>query len=307
MTSAPWPKHACLPLLALLLSGCGPGAGAGDADARAAREAPQAQCRVVARSLPLPPEVRESSGLAASRRHPGVLWTHNDSGGDPVLFAVDSTGAPLGTVRVTGAENRDWEDVAAGPCPAGECLYVGDVGDNDGDRPEVQVYRVPEPAPGDAAVAAERMALRYPGGPQDAEALFVLPSGELFVATKGTHGPVALYRAPAGFTPGATLTLERVAGLTGDAAGRLDRVTGASASPDGRWVAVRTYTGLHLFRSEDLTGGGTPASERFELAPLEEPQGEAVALRADGTVFLTSEASGRSEPAVLSRLACTLP
>src|SRR5688500_5814903 len=28
--------------------------------------------------------VRESSGLAASRRSPGLIWTHNDSGDGPV-------------------------------------------------------------------------------------------------------------------------------------------------------------------------------------------------------------------------------
>src|SRR5690606_1795107 len=47
----------------------------------------------------LPPELEEASGLAASRRHAGVLWMHNDSGGEPEVFAVDSTGAVLGRVR----------------------------------------------------------------------------------------------------------------------------------------------------------------------------------------------------------------
>jgi hypothetical protein len=266
------------------------------------------ECRPAGRPVPLPAEVRETSGLAESRRHPGLLWTHNDSGGDPALFAVDTTGALRGRVRVAGAENKDWEDLAVGPCPTGECLYVGDIGDNDDQRKDVEVYRVPEPAPGDVVTApAERITLRFPDEPQDAEALFVLPSGDLFLVTKGRRKPVALYRAPAPLPTGGMVTLERVTALDRGEEKRLNQVTGAGVTPDGRWVAVRTYSSLHLFRAGELLGGGTPRSERIDLAPLDEPQGEAVAIRADGTVFLSSEGQGKKEPGTLSRLSCTLP
>ena len=40
----------------------------------------------------LPPELRESSGLAVSRTQPGVLWSHNDSGDAPTLYAIDVKG-----------------------------------------------------------------------------------------------------------------------------------------------------------------------------------------------------------------------
>src|SRR6187402_3312843 len=61
------------------------------------------------------PDVPEASGLAVSRRF-GLLWTHNDSGNDAVLFALDESGAVHGRVRVP-ARMRDWEDVAASSCP----------------------------------------------------------------------------------------------------------------------------------------------------------------------------------------------
>lgn len=63
------------------------------------------------------PDVRESSGLAASACQPEVLWTHNDSGDGPFIYAISPTGANLGVWRVTGAENEDWEDIAATPIP----------------------------------------------------------------------------------------------------------------------------------------------------------------------------------------------
>src|SRR5687767_4675893 len=58
-------------------------------------------------------EIKESSGIAASRCQQNVLWTHNDSGDDAFIFAIDQTGKDLGTWKVENAKNLDWEDIAA--------------------------------------------------------------------------------------------------------------------------------------------------------------------------------------------------
>lgn len=289
-----------VPVLLTALAACAPGDVPGAVAAAAT-------CQVVERSVPLPAEVEETSGLAESRSRPGVFWTHNDSGGDPVLYAVDAGGRLLGRVTVTGAAAVDWEDVAAGPCPAGNCLYIADTGNNDADRRELQVYRVPEPAVGAAATApAERFILRYPDQPRDSEALFVLPDGTPYLVTKGRRNPVELFRVPGPLRNGARVVLQRVSGLSSTEPGRINQVTGAAATPDGERVAVRTYTGLYVFRTADLLSGDAPSADRIDLAPLSEPQGEAVEIRDDGTVFLTSESPGKGEPAVLSQLSCTL-
>ena len=143
--------------------------------------------------------IYESSGLALSRRHRAVLWTHNDSGGDPALYAVGPDGRTVATLTLAGAEARDWEAMAAGRDDRGRpALFVGDIGDNNGVWPEVAVYRVAEPAElRDATVPAARYRLRYADGPHDAEALLVDPrSNRLYVATKEVAGG-GLYRAPA--------------------------------------------------------------------------------------------------------------
>ena len=75
-----------------------------------------------------------------------VLFAHNDSGDRSRFFAVSRTGADLGVFEVTGAQNVDWEDMDRGPCPAGSCLYIGDIGDNDGSRLAYTVYRMTGPA-----------------------------------------------------------------------------------------------------------------------------------------------------------------
>ncbi|MBD0318942.1 MAG: hypothetical protein ICV87_01315, partial [Gemmatimonadetes bacterium] len=257
-----------------------------------------------AAGIPLPETVHESSGLAAGA---GVLWTHNDSG-EPRLVAVGTDGAPRGSVRVTGAAVQDWEDIAAGPCPSGRCLFVGDIGDNQAARPRITIYRVPQPAPGDAATApAEAFHATYPDGPQDAEAIFVTPYGRVYVVSKGETGPVAVYRFPESMAAGTVARLERVRELAPAGIKRSERITGASASPDGQWVVLRTLRSLSFHRARDLAAptGGAPL--RFDLAALEEAQGEAVAFGDGGVLYLTSEGGKKSNPAKMSRLTCRLP
>jgi hypothetical protein len=58
------------------------------------------------------PELPECSGRAASRTNPGVLWTHNDSGDGPFVYAMDETGKKMGTWRVTEIGAEDWEAIA---------------------------------------------------------------------------------------------------------------------------------------------------------------------------------------------------
>src|SRR5690606_3425039 len=86
----------------------------------------------------------EGSGAAASARTPGRVWTHNDSG-DGGLIALDERGTVTARVALPGIRIEDWEALAVGPCPAGSCLFIGDIGDNDAERDRVTIYRTPEP------------------------------------------------------------------------------------------------------------------------------------------------------------------
>jgi len=76
--------------------------------------------------------IHEASGIAASRKNPGVLWVHNDSGDSARLYAVNLEGKLVAVCRIKGARARDWEDIAVGPGPGPrqDYLYIGDIGDN---------------------------------------------------------------------------------------------------------------------------------------------------------------------------------
>jgi hypothetical protein len=301
----PWMRAAVL-VAALVLSAAGCRRPAAD-DADAAADAGDQTCRIVRHGLALPHEISESSGAALDPRSTEVFWSHGDSGAEPAVYALSSDGQLVGRVVVSGATNRDWEDMAIGPCPGGDCVYLGDIGNNQpGRRNEMVLYRVPLPQLTDSATApAQVFRARFPGGGRDTEALFVTSDGGVYLVNKGQSDDIELWRWPTPLQPG-PVDLVRVRTLAPEPDQPGDAVTGASASHDGRWVAVRTYGRLVLYRTADLLGSGTSAFS-MDLAPLGAAQGEAVAIRADGTVLLTSEAGDQGLAAQAAWLQCPLP
>jgi len=270
----------------------------------------QQTCRVTGQAMSVP-ELPEASGIAVSRRTPGLLWSHNDSG-EPVLVAVGTDGTTRGRVRVTGASVDDWEDIDVGSCPQGSCVYIGDIGDNGANRRNIVIYRVVEPDAGAATSSgAESMRATYPEGPQDAESLIVMPDGSLYIVTKGERGPVAVYLVPGGFRNGATAQLARVASLLGADGNqrgvpRTQRITGATASPDGRWIALRSLYSVAFYSAADLASGKVREAMRFDVSGIRERQGEGIAFGEDGAVWLASEGGGNKRPGTIARLECTL-
>lgn len=251
------------------------------------------------------PAINESSGIVASRTTPGLYWTHNDSGDGPYIYAFDDSGARRGTWRVRGASARDWEDIAAGPGPTAgtSYLYIGDIGDNEGRRAEIIVYRVKEPTirPDDSASTklkplvtdeAEAIHFRYPDGAHDAEALLVHPlSGDLYIVSKIPFANSFVYKAPAPLNTGEPTTLKRIAELKVPSLfGGL--ITGGDISPDGLRVALCDYVdGYELV----LASMSAPFDRIWKrpLKPLDlgkRKQGESIAYRLDGRALLaTSE------------------
>jgi hypothetical protein len=243
------------------------------------------------------PEIPETSGLAISRRTPGLLWSHNDSGSAAVLFALDTSGTVRGRVNLP-IRTRDWEDVSAARCASGDCLYIADIGDNKRTRRQIQIYRVPEPAAGDAnAASPDVFNGTYADGPHNAEAMFVVDAN-VFIITRDRAGIV--YRATMTPSGGGELTFQSIAQLG------LAAVTDAEASRDGAIVVVRTSHEAVLYRTADLVHGKSAPYFRIPIGGLREPQGEGVAL--DGNLlYLSSEGRGWNPAGRLLSLRCELP
>ncbi|MFJ3977937.1 WD40 repeat domain-containing protein [Streptomyces sp. NPDC090021] len=221
------------------------------------------------------PRITESSGLAASRIHPGVYWTHNDSEDGPYVYAVDSaTGNTVARVTLTGIGGpRDVEAISLGP--DGQ-LYVGDIGDNRGGTwDHVWIYRFQEPRQlGDVTVRATRFTVRYEDGPRDAESLMVHPvTGRVYIASKD-QSRGGLYEGPAELSTGGANVFRRVADVPW--------VTDGAFSPDGNQLALRGYFTARTYPWKD----GRPQGEGERVDAPWQGQAESVTYSADGGALM---------------------
>jgi hypothetical protein len=232
--------------------------------------------------------VPELSGLVASAKRAGIFWAHGDSGQTPFLYPLTGDGRSAGDpVRVGGARGVDWEDVALGPDGT---LYVGDIGNNRGERKDLQILAVPEPRAGAAEAGVLRaLRFRYPDQtafPQpgfDAEAL-AFAGGRLLLFTKRVDDRSVAYALKID-APGEQ-TAERVVELAGTG-----MVTGAAVDPPGRRLALLAYGRVSIYE----LSGGRPAAKPARVIKLDVPrehaQQEAVAWDAQG-LLIASEKGG---------------
>jgi hypothetical protein len=243
------------------------------------------------------PAIAEISGLAFSRRHPDLLWTHNDSGDLPQIYALDTDGKLRATVRLRGVRNIDFEDIAAFELDGRAYLLVADVGDNGGVRRELQLHVLAEPDPVDGEVeVAWTVRFRWPDGPRDCEAVAVdAAAGEVLLASK-KRVPPELFRLPLRPADGSLQVAEPVGLLTHIAQPSKDdlarnpvygryrsQVTALDLSADGRRLAVLNYLQVYVYTRMR----GEPWSRALRRRPLDVPfpwlaQAEAVAFEPDG-------------------------
>lgn len=198
--------------------------------------------------------ITEASGLAVVD---GYRVTTNDSGDAARIFVLDRQGRTVG-VTTYADEVTDVEALA--PAGDGE-VWVADVGDNEGVRDSVRLYRVPV-APGIRTVEAPSLELILPVA-TDVETLLADPrTGRLHLVTKRPTGGV-VWAVPADARVGQT---RRVRTITTVGVWATD----GAVLPDGRHLVLRDYLGGHVLTYPDFEQVGS-----FALPP--DRQGEAIA------------------------------
>lgn len=243
--------------------------------------------------------IDEASGLAASRKNPDVFWIHNDSGDSARIFALNSQGTHLGVYNLTGAEARDYEDIAIGPGPIDgqDYIYIADIGDNPKKRSNIVVYRVLEPAVDsqqspvtENLSLVESITLQYPGGARNAETLMVDPvNKDIYIISK-SDDPSKVYRAPYPQSTSGTTTLEYKGDLPWGTA------VGGDISPSGDLIIVRRDDNASVW----LRAAGTDLWDAFSgtecaVSVASEPQGEAVCFDSDSCGYYTTS-EGDDQP-----------
>jgi len=237
--------------------------------------------------------LNEISGIAVSRKNARVLWLVEDSGNGGQLHAINDLGALIATYSIGGSA-LDMEDLAVGPGPMADVsyLYIGDIGDNNGMRASITVYRAPEPnviwnqAPITAALPMlEPLPMKYPSGDLNAEALFVDPvTQDIYIITKdGFTRPNTLYRMAAPQQPATPRILEPLAAVYGGT-GIDVSVTAADMSADGKRIIVRSlHAATHYTRADGVSVADTMLTGVACDAELAvENKGESISFSATG-------------------------
>ena len=254
----------------------------------------------------------EASGVAVSSRTPNAFFLVDDATGTGDIVAVDAKGTLLTRMPVSGMSAANAEALSSGPCgttplpgaPASDCLYVGDIGDNNSRRDDIAVYRLAEPdirgASGSGAddpLPADEWHYTYPDGPHNAEGMIIDTDGSVLVVTKpGRAGspPHRMYRgAPGGGElvlvrefrpPDAQRPLRTM--FTGNV------VTDLATAP-GR-VLLLTYDEVQEYKAPkaDAPLSSFPdwPHRRLPLGGL--PQAEGVASAADGCGYVVASEGG---------------
>lgn len=231
-------------------------------------------------------QIDEASGMVDSRTQAGNLWIEQDSGSPAQLALLGYDGKVKGKISIPNSTNRDWEEMTIGPGPKDgtNYLYIGDIGDNNGQNALCQIYRLPEPASLQATIPqVDRINFRYPDGPRDAEAMFVDPATKDIYIISKREEKVHLYSLPYPQNVNEVTVAKSYGELP------MTFVTGASISPDGAEILVRTYTQLYYWKRD--SGQSIADALQFgnsrQLVVRAEPQGEAVCFDKDNKGFFT--------------------
>ena len=259
-------------------------------------------------------EINEASGLVASRSNPGVLWTHNDSGGGNFIFAMNELGQHLGIYTIDGVTNRDWEDMAIGNNPDTGIpeIYLADTGDNQLNNQIKYIHIVPEPevSPTQNATAVQltsshTISFIYPDNENyDSETLlFDQRTSTFFIITKRHTGDTATSEKI--FSLNYILTeATQVATYVGTVEIPIDELvnqgaTGGDISPDGNFILIKNYQNIYMWERKNMSIAQALSQPYIEVPYIMEPQGEAVAWRYDNNGYFTVSEEYGNTPAIL--------
>ncbi len=243
----------------------------------------------------LPKKVKETSGLELMN---GELFTHNDRGHSNHIYTINpETGDVTAKIELTNGINEDWEDLARSETH----LFVGDMGNNDGNRKDLKIYRIKKSdleGSGDRQVQHDGIIrLRYPEQTIfflddhnfDCEAL-IYRNNYLYLFTKHrADSRTNLYKIPAEPSEdeyAAELLASFPAG---------GRITGADIRDDGRVVVLCGYNksdDVFLWVLSDFEGDNFFSGEKMRIglgSYASIGQLEALVFKSHNELYLSSE------------------
>lgn len=209
---------------------------------------------VIEELFSMPKKIKESSAVEVTEKS-DLIWTVEDSGNAPQLFALDIKGELVHTVTIMDAQNNDWEDLTSDK--QGN-LYIGDFGNNKNERKDLSIYKISaSDLNKKEASVAEKISFFFPEQtlfpPKKSERFydvesFFLFEGHFYLFTKNRSskfdGTTLLYQVPnkSGNHPAKLISSFKTCDNFNHCA-----VTSADISPDGKKVALLSSDKVWIF------------------------------------------------------------
>lgn len=250
--------------------------------------------------------IKESSGLAVSRKSSDLYWTLNDSGNKNRVFAINSQGQKIGAFEIEGAKNRDWEDLASFSLEGEDYLLIADVGDNKAQRKKLHLHIVKEPKK--KALSVDKtfsikpkwsIKYTYEDGARDCESVAVDTANKEILLLSKRDDPPVLYRLPLVQKPKKQQAVaQRLQDMPLELISANDirnmkhlafngQPTAMDIASDGKKAVVLTYLALYYFEDNTAKTAAellTSKPHVVRLPYLE--QAESVSFNEDATAIL---------------------
>lgn len=246
------------------------------------------------------PELKETSGIAASGIFKDTYYVHNDSGDTSRFFAINPDGKLRTTLyfqqdKEVTYPQLDCEDIAVGNGPHRDksYVYLADIGDNFNMRPYVTIYRFEEkPFWMDKPVEkipTAQLHLTYPDGPKDAETLMLDPLQKLLYIVNKRTDSIRIYTTPLNFKDKEKRVLTLRSKILIPGFKPFKYVTAGDISKDGKKILLKSYGNVYYWERK----GDEPIWETMKRQPASLPydiqrQGEAIGFTPDGEGYYTT-------------------
>ena len=243
-------------------------------------------------TIELPKEINETSGLEIINNN---FITHNDSGGDPVVYEFNQNGVIINRYNINGdsgynLENVDWEDLGAD----GEYLYIADTGNNFGTRKDLKLIKVD---PSNNFQAVNEINISYQDQESflpklrhkfDAEGLTIIDDQIALFSKDRDSLNTDIYFIPTNGGPLSSINTFNVKAL----------ITGADYDNNLGLLALISYDSdgnQYIILFPNFNPKGKNSFKKFKI-PIDKSQMESIKIINKNEFWITSEDEGSGHP-----------
>jgi len=245
-------------------------------------------------TIKLPKEINETSGLEIINNN---FITHNDSGGNPILYEFNQEGVIINRFNINDGsgynlENVDWEDLGAD----GEYLYIADTGNNFGNRKDLKLITVD---PSSNFQAVNEISISYKDQESflpklrhkfDAEGLAIIDDQIALFSKDRDSLNTDIYFIPSNGGPLSSINTFSVNAL----------ITGADYDKDLGLLALISYDSdgnQYIILFKNFNPKGKNSFKKFRI-PIDKSQMESIKIINKNEFWITSEDEGSGHPSL---------